>query len=265
MRDKVDTGQYALGEIAKYEAVYGRNFISPGGLDTAREFAALLALQPGMRVLDAGCGLGGGALYMAEQYGVCVHGLDLSANMIALAQERCGASPELVEGAERVTFEQADLLDYDGAAAYDRVYSRDVFLHIHDKARLMQAVRRCLKPGGLLLFTDYCCSEASPSAEFAAYIHQRRYALCTVAGYRALLEQVGFSVIVAEDRTPQFIQILEDEQARLPALHFSASTLAELQHSWQSKIARARRGEQRWGLFLARRADDSGEPMRGLA
>ncbi|MBI3733792.1 MAG: methyltransferase domain-containing protein [Chloroflexi bacterium] len=256
----MDTGQYAMGEIAKYEAVYGRNFISPGGLDTAREFAALLALEPGMRVLDAGCGLGGGALYMAEQYGVCVHGLDLSANMIALAQVRCGA--------ERVTFEQADLLDYDGAAAYDRVYSRDVFLHIHDKARLMQAVRRCLKPGGLLLFTDYCRGDPStgsgPSAEFAAYIRQRQYALCTVAGYRGLLEQAGFGVIVAEDRTPQFIQILETEQARLPSLHFSASTLAELQRSWQSKIARARRGEQRWGLFLARRADDRREPMRGL-
>ena len=43
----LDAGQYTKSEIKKYEAVYGHNFISPGGLATAQEFTALLALQAG--------------------------------------------------------------------------------------------------------------------------------------------------------------------------------------------------------------------------
>ena len=193
MSTPLDTGQYTVKEIKKYEAVYGRNFISPGGLATAQEFTALLDLQPGMQVLDVGCGIGGGAFYMAEHYGVQVHGLDLSANMLEIARERCREAGLT----EQVTFTHGDILTFAGQAGYDRIYSRDVFLHIHDKARLFQQLQACLKPGGRLLFTDYCCGEGEKSAEFAAYIQQRHYDLGTVAEHRHWLEQAGLAVMTA--------------------------------------------------------------------
>ncbi len=40
-----------------------------------------------MRVLDIGCGIGGSAFYMARRYGALVNGIDLSTNMIEIANE----------------------------------------------------------------------------------------------------------------------------------------------------------------------------------
>ena len=47
-----------------------------------------LALKPGERVLEAGCGWGGLALFMARQYGVTVRALNVSREQIAYARER---------------------------------------------------------------------------------------------------------------------------------------------------------------------------------
>ncbi len=247
MSNPLDSGQYSKAEIEKYEAVYGRNFISPGGLATAQEFTALLGLKAGMTVLDVGCGMGGSAFYMAQYDGAWVHGIDLSTNMIAFANERCREA----HLTDRVTFAHADILTFTPQSPFDCVYSRDVFLHIHDKARLMQILKTCLKPGGRFVFTDYACNAGNKSPAFAAYIQQRNYDLYTVTAYQQLLLDAGFVNVIAEDRTAQFIQILERELAAMPSDRFDTATLASLRHSWQDKIARAQQGEQRWGLFQA--------------
>ena len=48
----------------------------------------LLDLKPGQKVLDVGCGIGGSAFYMAENFGAEVIGIDLSTNMVNIALER---------------------------------------------------------------------------------------------------------------------------------------------------------------------------------
>lgn len=45
-------------------------------------------LQPGARVLDVGCGVGGSTYFISETYNCHVHGLDLSVNNILFALER---------------------------------------------------------------------------------------------------------------------------------------------------------------------------------
>jgi phosphoethanolamine N-methyltransferase len=234
----LDASQYQIEAIAKYEAVYGEHFISPGGADSARACIARLDLKPGMRVLDVGCGLGGSAFLMAREHGVAVHGIDVSANMLASARERLRA----LGLASQVTLEHADVLALPATARYDVIYSRDVFLHIHDKARLMARLHRMLSPGGLLFFTDYGRGEAKSGAEFAAYIAQRQYDLRTIGEYRALLEQAGFVQVMAQDHTAEFVSILQVELARIAddAAH------ADTRRSWLDKIERARRGEHRW-------------------
>ncbi len=247
----LDAGQYTLDEIRKYEAIYGRNFISPGGEATTRQILGLVAFRPDMDVLDVGCGLGGAAFVMAQTFGARVHGIDLSRNMLQIAQLRC----QQAGLTHVVSFEHADVLQYDRPNAYDLVHSRDVFLHIHDKVGLFAAIRRCLRPGGLLLFTDYLCRAGAPSREFASYIRGRQYDLRTLDAYCALLGQAGFDILMAHDRTDDFIRILERELAQLGNNQLDLQERMALSESWLAKIKRARDGEQRWGVFVAKKPE----------
>jgi phosphoethanolamine N-methyltransferase len=249
----LDAGQYSPDEIRKYEAIYGRNFISPGGEATTRELLSLIAFKPGMHVLDIGCGLGGAAFLMAQMFGARVLGIDLSRNMLQLAQARC----QEANLAQAVTFEYGDILRYERPGAFDLAHSRDAFLHIHDKARLLATIKRCLRPGGQLLFTDYLCRGGAKSAPFAAYIRQRHYDLRSLDEYRLLLEQAGFEVILTQDRTGDFIDILERELGQLGASRLDAREQEALAQSWRDKIRRARDGEQRWGVFVGRKPHSS--------
>jgi phosphoethanolamine N-methyltransferase len=245
----LDGAQYTRASIEAYEAVFGPDFLSPGGRDTATALIRRLALEPGRRVLDVGCGLGGSAFLMAREFGLRVDGIDLSRNMIAMAKERLAANGL----AESVSLEHGDCLSLGRPGRYDAIYSRDVFLHIHDKTRLFEVLAACLRPGATLLFTDYCCCPRPWSKAFAAYVEERSYCLQTVDEYAALLEAAGFTGISAEDRTAEFVDILHRELAAMPERGLEPALLDELRASWQQKIDRATRGEQRWGLLAARR------------
>lgn len=93
--------------------------------DTTKEFVAMLDLKPGQKVLDVGCGIGGGDFYMAETFDVDVVGIDLSVNMISFALERSIGLQCSVE------FEVADCTKKSYPDnSFDVIYSRDTILHI---------------------------------------------------------------------------------------------------------------------------------------
>lgn len=242
---QLDASQYTRESILKYEKIYGHGFVSPGGLDGTREIVKLLNLKPDMQVLDVGSGIGGSAFHMAKEYGVHVHGLDLSHNMLAIAHERL----QELNIDSRVTFEFGDILEHTADAVYDVVYSRDAFLHIPEKRLLFQTLKRALKPGGLMFFTDYCWGEGTHSAEFLEYVAQREYDLHTVSDYGKLIAEAGFGEVQAMDKTPLFGDYLELELAKLP----NDGSLSEIRKSWQDKLTRNRKGEQGWGWFMARK------------
>lgn len=86
--------------------------------------AAKLALAPGMRVLDIGCGWGGLALHLHRISGAAVHGISLSTEQIAYA--KAWAAREGV--ADKVTFELIDYRDVPGR--FDRIVSVGMFEHV---------------------------------------------------------------------------------------------------------------------------------------
>lgn len=102
-----------------------------------------LKFQPGMTVLDIGCGWGGFAKYAAEKYGVSVLGVTLSENQAEYGQKICQGLP--------VEIKIQDYRDVQGT--FDRIVSIGMFEHVGKKnyAAFMEIVDRTLKPDGLML------------------------------------------------------------------------------------------------------------------
>jgi phosphoethanolamine N-methyltransferase len=243
----LDSAQYLESSILQYESIYGADFVSPGGRELARELIATMKLAPASRVLDVGCGLGGSAFVMASEFGLRVDGIDLSRNMLALAEQKL-ASNGL---SDRVTLQWGDCLELEAREQYDAIYSRDVFLHVADKSRLFARLHAALRPGGNLLFSDYCCGPQPWSAEFRDYVAGRGYSLHTVAEYAELIAAAGFEQVGASDETARFVKLLQAERDRIDALSLPADERDHLKQSWQGKIQRSGAGDQRWGLFSA--------------
>ncbi|RLN72326.1 hypothetical protein BBJ28_00022127 [Nothophytophthora sp. Chile5] len=262
----LDNEQYSTASITRYEKIFGAGYVSTGGQSTTTEFVEKLNLQAGQRVLDVGCGIGGGDFYMANRFHVSVLGIDLSTNMVFQAMERFQTSHQPTEDrANDVAFEICDATTREFPdASFDVIYSRDTILHIEDKTALFTQFLRWLKPGGQLLISDYCCAEASErgqgSEQFQAYVKKRGYILLSPRGYGELLERVGFVDVVAEDRTEQFVEVLKEELRRTYGnkAEFVAETsqadFHDIVSGWESKLSRCADGDQKWGLFLARKA-----------
>ncbi len=86
--------------------------------------AGKLLIEPGMRVLDIGCGWGGMALTLARGYGARVVGVTLSEEQIKVARDRAKAA-----GLEdRVEFHLMDYRKVEGP--FDRIVSVGMFEHV---------------------------------------------------------------------------------------------------------------------------------------
>ncbi|OVA01721.1 Methyltransferase type 11 [Macleaya cordata] len=251
----LDNVQYKSNGILRYERVFGEGFVSTGGIvETTKEFVEKLDLKPGQKVLDVGCGIGGGDFYMAENFDVEVVGIDLSINMVSFALERAIGRRCAVE------FEVADCTKKTYPdETFDVIYSRDTILHIQDKPALFKIFFKWLKPGGKVLISDYCKSAGPPSVEFGEYIKQRGYDLHDVKAYGQMLKDAGFDEVITEDRTDQFMKVLQRE---LDAVEkdreefisdFSEEDYNDIVGGWKAKLIRSSSGEQRWGLFIAKK------------
>ncbi|XP_070574723.1 uncharacterized protein [Ptychodera flava] len=251
----LDNQQYSKQGILRYEKIFGHGYVSTGGAETTKEFVAMLKLQPGQKVLDVGCGIGGGDFYMAKTYGTEVLGVDLSCNMIEIAMERASSQ----KGNPQVQFEISDITKRDfEKESFDVVYSRDTILHIPDKAALFATFLKWTKPGGKLLISDYCCGPPENHSEnFKKYVAQRGYVLYTPEEYGKLISNAGFTNVKAEDRTNQFVDVLQREKKRFEAekeeflKDFSEEDYQYILDGWDSKLKRCGAGDQRWGLFYA--------------
>jgi cyclopropane-fatty-acyl-phospholipid synthase len=82
-----------------------------------------LQLQPGMRVLDIGCGWGGAARFAAQHYGVEVVGVSISQQQVDLANAQKDDLP--------VNYLFQDYRDLQGR--FDRAYSIGMFEHVGHK------------------------------------------------------------------------------------------------------------------------------------
>lgn len=120
-------------------------------LNENRYVVDALDLNDGDIVLDAGCGVGGTAIYLAERRDVRVHGISINENQIDLADEHRAARN--VE--DRTTFSAQNYLATDFAdESFDSAYAIESMCHAHSKREFLAEMWRVLKPGGRLVIID---------------------------------------------------------------------------------------------------------------
>lgn len=135
-----------LDSRLNYTCAYWKNAST---LDEAQEaklelVCQKIGLEPGMTVLELGCGWGSFAKYAAEKYGVEVLGVTVSREQVELGLELCRGLPV-----------ELRLQDYrDVSGQFDRVISIGVMEHVGSKnyRTYMDVVDRTLKPGGIGFF-----------------------------------------------------------------------------------------------------------------
>lgn len=111
-----------------------------------------LALRPGERVLDLGCGPGYLVAEMAAAVGVTgrVHGIDASPSMLAIAAGRTEG-----DGMAPVDLARGDVLRVPlPDAAVDAAVCTQVYEYVADVPSALAEARRVLRPGGRLLILD---------------------------------------------------------------------------------------------------------------
>jgi ubiquinone/menaquinone biosynthesis C-methylase UbiE len=120
---------------------------------TAENSAAYLLdrLEPGLDLLDVGCGPGTITLDLAARVAPgAVVGIDRAAEVIAQAE-----ALRAERGADRVRFATGDVyaLDFEDAS-FDVVHAHQVLQHLRDPVLALQELRRVLRPGGTLAARD---------------------------------------------------------------------------------------------------------------
>ena len=138
-------------QTPSYRHLWPYDQLHSRGIVATREHAERARIQPGMHVLEIGCGLGGASRYLAAECVCRVAAIDLTPNFVEVARiltARCGL-------ADRVEIREANALALPFQnGTFDHVWSYAVTMNIVDKEGLAREVARVLKPGGHFLCNE---------------------------------------------------------------------------------------------------------------
>jgi ubiquinone/menaquinone biosynthesis C-methylase UbiE len=197
----VNVGQFYDEQADAFQQVYGdviQAFRTIDVSDLLDYQANTMQLKIGMKLLDAGCGVGGPALYFVRKYGVRIDGITASPRQASIANERINAAGF----SEKLRIVHGDY--HDPAASftandYDVVYFLESFGHSNNKKKAIDAAWKMLKPGGMLYIKDLFIKESN-SKQLMKNIRENvekinrayRYNVADLNAVLTLIRQKGF-------------------------------------------------------------------------
>jgi SAM-dependent methyltransferase len=182
--------------------------------EMSRQVFARLALEPGMQVLDLGCGLGAPARTLVAEHAVAVTAVTKVEWQIAMARQLERAALEEHGGDGRnaprgtVTWKLGDYTALDlPSASYQGAFSIEASCHAHgvDKAPFVAECARLLAPGARLVIADGFLKRSGRLPRWYAALlgyMTRRWAVeqfAEVDAFRDALARHGFDVLAIEE------------------------------------------------------------------
>ena len=194
-----------------------------------------LRLKPGMTVVEAGCGWGGLARYMARNYGVKVHSYNISREQLAYAREE--SQRQGLDGL--ITYVEDDYRNIEGQ--YDAFVSIGMLEHVgkENYPALSELIKRSLKPNGIALL--HSIGRNRPML-MNAWIEKRIFPGAyppSIGEFMEICEHNDFSVLDVENLRLHYAQTLSHWMERFEA---SQDKVADM---YDEHFTRA------WRLYLA--------------
>lgn len=241
-----DFYELVLGPSMVYSCAYWPAPPPRGTLEQAQHdklelVARKLALEPGRRLLDVGCGWGSMAVHAARDHGVDVVGVTLSQEQAAYARKRV-ADEGLTDRIEIRVQDYRDVTD----GPYDAISSIGMAEHVGSRRYLeyATALHRLLKPGGRLLNHQIARRPQRDETTYRvdefidAYVFPDGE-LAPLGSTVTLLERAGFEVRDVESIREHYALTLR-------------GWVANLESGWSRAVALTGPGRARvWQLYMA--------------
>ncbi|MFJ4927536.1 class I SAM-dependent methyltransferase [Streptomyces sp. NPDC088736] len=243
-----DFYEIVLGPSMVYSCAYWEDGGTLEGAqrDKLELISSKLALRPGQRLLDVGCGWGSMAIHAAREHGVSVVGVTLSQEQAAYARKRV-ADEGLTDRVEIRVQDYRDVSD----GPYDAISSIGMAEHVGAERYLEYAevLYRLLAPGGRLLnhqigrrpqrdesaysVDEFIDAYVFPDGELAPVgttVTQLERAGFEVRDVESIREHYALTlrrwVANLEAQWPRAVQLTSPGRARVWRLYMAASALA---------------------------------------
>ncbi len=221
---------------AAYASDWARQLLGesfhPGGLALTKRLGTLLDLGPGKHLLDVAAGKGASAIFLAQQFGCAVIGVEYGNDLVREATR----AAEAAGIAHLVRFEQGDaerLAFADGQ--FDAVICECAFCTFPNKSAAAGECARVLRPGGRMGLADLtrsgevpaelqgllawiaCIADALSTDEYAHYLGD---AGLTVDRFEP--HDDALTILVHDIRTKLFAAelVVKLKQVNLPSFDF---------------------------------------------
>lgn len=201
-------------EALQPEALSGADEFHLGGRVATELIAESLALEPGSRLLDVGCGIGGPARTLAARTGAHVTGIDLTPDYVATATQLS----RLVGLDGRTSFEVGSALDLPFAAAsFDAATMLHVGMNVADKGALAAELARVVRPGGTVVVYDVMRVAEGPITYPVPWAAEEATSfVASPATYVEALTAAGLDVRRRTDRRALVLELLAEAAAAPP-------------------------------------------------
>lgn len=204
-----------LYELPIVEYLLGQSF-HPGGTRLTRQLAGATLISPDAQVLDVACGIGNTARLIAAEFGANVIGCDISSNNL----ERAAAAQQQGGLAARTSYARCDAAQLPFASgSFDVVICECSLCLFDDLDATLDEIRRVLKPGGRIGFSDFFLEAPVPET----LDNLLGQVLCVASAqskkaYRRAIERSGFEFVRIRNVDWTLTEMIDRVRSRLSRL-----------------------------------------------
>ncbi|MEM1172691.1 MAG: methyltransferase domain-containing protein [Cyanobacteria bacterium P01_H01_bin.35] len=197
------------------------------------------------RVLDIGCGNGNTAIWLSQNIGCQVVGVDISSVRVENAKIKAQQYPSL-----KVEFQKASAtsLPFE-EGRFTHVWSQAVLYHVHDGHQALREIYRVLENGGTFVLDDLFSPIQEINEIAREYVYDRLLFEpgFSLDSYKDFMTELGFMVLVAKDLTEHLYKSYELLAER------ALSEYPKLSTSYDKTCEAIQANQVGWGFYLCKK------------